>query len=855
MESSIEFHAPVTGHYNIPAPHASHGGSNNFYFNAPSNPANIDSPGRRMPSYPLNSIAPTKTFVQRPALRESIREQLLRPLDVDRPGEVKKVGVWGMGGAGKSQLALSYLAYYRTEYDATFWIQADQTASIDRDFLAIYRLLPQTSFLPLPTPEEVKQAVLGWFARESGKSLLVFDGADYLLRTDKDYVPLSEYFPGSSNIHIIITSRASIAKALSTFEGVPVGELEDSQSVQLFMRCAEIQSSQETVLTQVKEIVHEMGHLALAISIAGKYVLQHPRLSSNLSEYLKDFRRRRHNLLSEKPDELIARYDHSVMTVWETSYSAVYKQLPEACRLLTLLSFIHYEDIFLELFGRSTESSSISSSDSIATSDVIASSDLVSCSDSVSRSNSMCSSSSIPAVSWTSIFESQVNMDFHRLEECFTLLEKYSLCQRQAIQNSYSIHRLVHCWGYDRLQGDGHEMKQFWHAALQFLTEYLEAIGNSSSTPASKLRLVPHLVENTQSYRKISKTFPGDQCGSLQDMERFASFFTDIGRWHEAELVETEVLRQERQILGNEHTNTLTSMNNLAITLHEQGRRREAVEMLKEVLQKRQRILGNEHTKTLTSMNNLAVTLRVQGRRREAAEMLKEVLQKRQQILGNEHPDTLIAMNNLANTLRDQGQISEAAEISREVLQKTQQILGNEHPDTLMAMNNLASKLRDQDQISEAAEISREVLQKMQQILGNEHPNTLMAMHNLANTLRDQGQLIEAAQMLKEVLQKRQRILGNEHPDTISAMHNLAYALEGQGQLDNAVEILREVLQKRQRILGNEHPDTIASMNYLSWILSDKKIVPVRIKTVNKFLTRVSRKVRRFRDSVGSPRD
>ncbi|KAF9769208.1 hypothetical protein IL306_013390 [Fusarium sp. DS 682] len=389
-----------------------------------------------------------KTFVQRLALRDSIRNQLVRPLQSDRQGEIKRVGVWGMGGAGKSQLALSYLQRYRTEYDATFWIQADQTASIDRDFLSIYRLLVETtSSLSDPNPEDVKREVLGWFARASGKYLVIFDGADSLHQNEKNFVTLSEYFPGSPNVHIIITSRSSIAKSISTFEGVYVGELEESESVKLFLDCAEIPSSREDVVAEAKLIVHELGHLALAISMAGKYVSQTPRLSSNLSAYLDEFRRRRRDLLSETPDELAARYHHSVMTVWETSYSAVFEHLPEACRLLTLLCFIHYDDIYLELFGLDNDSGSTA------------------------------------VAPWTSVLGCQIRVDLHQLEKCFRVLENYSLCQRKMMQTSYSIHRLVHAWGYDRLQNDGDEVERFWYAASQLLDDYLKNINDQQQRP------------------------------------------------------------------------------------------------------------------------------------------------------------------------------------------------------------------------------------------------------------------------------------------------------------------------------------------------------------------------------------
>ncbi|KAM0539953.1 hypothetical protein ACHAO7_011667 [Fusarium culmorum] len=703
-------------------------------------------------SYPLSSMTPVKTFVQRPSLRDNIRNQLMKPLEADRQGEVKKVGVWGMGGVGKSQLAISYLQRYRSEYDATFWIQADQAASIDRDFLAIYRLLAETtSSLSDPNPEDVKREVLGWFARASGKYLVIYDGADSLHQTDKDFVDLSEYCPGSPNTHIIITSRSSIAKSMSTFEGVSVEELEESQSVQLFLACAEIQPEREDVLAETKLIVRELGYLALAVSMAGKYVSQTPRLSSDLSAYLDEFRNRRRDLLSETPDKLVARYHHSVMTVWETSYAAVSEQLPEAGRLMTLLSFIHYEDIFLELFGLDTGSGST----------VVA--------------------------PWMSTLGCQMRVDVHQLEKYFRVLENYSLCQRKKMKASYSVHRLVHAWGYDRLQSDKDEVERFWYAASQLLDDYIKTISDRQDGPVTKLRVVPHLTDNIHSFKNVSRVNDWNKADWVEVVERFGFFITDIGRWNDAEVSLREVFEKRQQILGDEHPDTISAMSNLAITLSDQGKLDEAASMMKEVLEKRRRILGDAHPDTITAMSNLAITLSDQGKLDEAATMRKEVLEKRRRILGDEHPDTISAMSNLAVTLSDQGKLDEAASMRKEVLEKRRRILGDEHPDTISAMSNLAITLGDQGKLDEAASMEREVLEKRQQILGDEHPDTISAMNNLAATLRDQGKLYEAASMMKEVLKKRRRILGDAHPDTITAMSNLAATLGHQGKLDEAI--------------------------------------------------------------------
>jgi len=120
-------------------------------------------PDNHVPSYPLTSIVPVKTFFQRPTLYDKIREQLCRELYVDREGGTKKVGVYGLGGAGKSLQALSYLQRYRSNYKATFWIQGGQITSIDQEFPRITQLLHcGMEFQGQPSADEVILAVHKW---------------------------------------------------------------------------------------------------------------------------------------------------------------------------------------------------------------------------------------------------------------------------------------------------------------------------------------------------------------------------------------------------------------------------------------------------------------------------------------------------------------------------------------------------------------------------------------------------------------------------------------------------------------------------------------------------------------------
>ncbi|KAB5515652.1 hypothetical protein GE09DRAFT_1045767 [Coniochaeta sp. 2T2.1] len=659
-------------------------------------------------SYPLHELAPVAAFVQRPILRDAIREQLTRAAG-EQGGGPRKVGVWGFGGGGKSQLALSYLQHYRDDYDATFWIQAGQPASIDRDFVEIRRLLPHSASGESNGPEEVRQDVLAWFARRTGKWLFVFDGADHLDKRDEKFTDFLRYIPQSPGVHVVFTSRSTGAKKLSTFGGVRVAELEEDQAVTLFLKHVAVPRTRGRTEEEARAIVEELGRLALAVTIAASYVADTPRLKQNLTQYLEEFRRRRRQLLDRLPDGLADEYDHSIMTVWETSYAAVHDRLPAACRLLTLLAFVNYEDIFLELFGLRPDAGGEE-----------------------------------VAGRWMSVVSDQA-MDLQRVEECFAVLERYSLVQQQADAEAYSIHRLVHAWDRDRLGAE--EIDRFCRAALEMLYSATQDCGDG---PETKRRLVPHLRANFDEVARLGIDAEEEAVAVVDCVEAIGVFTADIGSWGEAAAMKKEVLEKRQRILGDEHPDTITAMNNLAITLGDMGKReeaaamrKEAAAMRKEVLEKMQRILGDEHPATISAMNNFAITLGDMGKREEAAAMKKEVLEKRQRILGDEHPDTITAMNNLAITLGDMGKREEAAAMRKE-----------------------------------AAAMKKEVLEKRRMILGDEHPDTISAMGNLANTLGDMGKLEEAAAMKKEVLEKRQRILGDEHPASVQSKTALAANVE-----------------------------------------------------------------------------
>ena len=122
-------------------------------------------------------LRPVSTFVPRQALQQDLENCFNRSKDDDH-AEVTTVVVYGLGGAGKTQLMLGYAHQHRHDYSAVFWIEAHSRQRIERDFLSVYRLLYNVRGTCDLTAHEVRLAVKNWFTGRQGRWLWVFDNAD-----------------------------------------------------------------------------------------------------------------------------------------------------------------------------------------------------------------------------------------------------------------------------------------------------------------------------------------------------------------------------------------------------------------------------------------------------------------------------------------------------------------------------------------------------------------------------------------------------------------------------------------------------------------------------------------------------
>lgn len=299
-------------------------------------------------------------------------------------------------------------------------------------------------------------------------------------------------------------------------------------------------------------------------------------------------------------------------------------------------------------------------------------------------------------------------------------------------------------------------------------------------------------------------------------IENIADCLYSDGRYHEAEMLYTNLIRIKRGKYGPEDPSTLTSMADLALTYSMQGWSEEAEKLQVQVMEISKTVLGAEHPHTLTSMGNLAIFYTGQGRHDEAEKLEVDVLELEKATLGAEHPSTLTSMANLASTYQMQGRWDEAEKLQVQVLEIRKTVLGAGHPDTVISMSNLASTYRYQARWDEAEKLGVQVLEIRKRVLGAEHPNTITSMANLASTYQKQGRWDEAEKLQVQVLEIRTTVLGAEHPTTLGSMDNLAHTLKSQGKLQEALALTERCSELFDKAFGSNQPRAISSSPALS---------------------------------------
>ncbi|WPJ65283.1 hypothetical protein SMAC4_13902 [Sordaria macrospora] len=809
------------------------------------------------------------------------RGDILDQIDQRCSEPAGRVALVGLGGVGKSQLAIEYA--YRTaakEPDRwVFWVHAGTQARVEEGFKAI------ADAVKLPGRKQPKadvpQLVYSWLSNERDRRwIVILDSADdvdvfFGAGSNPERRPLADYLPQSPNGSLLVTTRNKnlACRLVGGYKNtIEIGPMAEGDALLLLERKLSLLSDKDSA----EELVRALEYVPLAISQAAAYI-QRMSPRSSVKKYLAEFHKgesKRARLLSHDAGEFRREGGASsaILTTWRISFEHIRSKRASAADLLSLMSFFDRQGIPESLLRPPHMDEAIQERGS----DV--QHDLGSNSSDDDRENDETDSGFEDNIAMLTDFclvtvsESGETFEMHGLVQLSTRTwlkacgreeefkhqfvsriaalfppggySNWATCQRlfphveKAVDYRPVESKLEEAWAtllynggwYAELQGRYEVAEKMAHKSMRSRKEILgredERALASTSLYAEVLRDKGLWKEAETLEVQVMETrkakLGADHPSTLTSMANLASTYRNQGRWEEAEKLEVQVMETRKAKLGADHPDTLTSMANLASTFWNQGRWEEAEKLFVQVMETRKAKLGANHPDTLTSMANLASTYSNQGRWEEAEKLEVQVMETRKAKLGANHPDTLTSMANLASTLWNQGRWEEAEKLFVQVMEMSKAKLGADHPSTLTSMANLASTYRNQGRWEEAEKLFVQVMETSKAKLGADHPDTLTSMANLASTYRNQGRWEEAEKLEVQVMETRKAKLGADHPSTLTSMANLASTYRNQGRWEEAEKLFVQVMETSKAKLGADHPSTLTSMGNLASTYSNQ---------------------------------
>jgi tetratricopeptide (TPR) repeat protein len=604
--------------------------------------------------------------------RDDLLKSLKDKLKETKPKQYNhRVAIYGMGGVGKTQVAIEYVYRHENDYDNVYWISASDQAALLSGFQEVGTRTGCLVSADIQDPTAVAKSVLSWL-RTQERWLLVVDNLDDVSVAD-GLLPATDI-----GGHTLITTRNPDAKRIPA-EGLEIPLLGRDDSIELLRVRSEITEDEIHSFNVVAaDIVHELGYHALAIEHAAAFIR-----STNLeiAKFLQIYHESRKHVLSREstskhvyPNSLVATF---LLSFDKVKQNHVYGQ--PASLLLQFFAFLNPDGILVDFLQAGSPGLREELRKTIE--------------------------------------------DGIIFQESLGLLQQFSLIGRSR-KGSIVVHRLIQAVIKDDLTE--REMHQYWEDVLDicnaalpkewytpetrmlwrsFQSQVVEPAFEATKTQSQQAgitmdRIGVFLREdgkfkdserlNSRSV-KILEEFGKEHPKTLWSMNNLASTYWHQGKLQDAADLQESVLEAMRRTLGEEHPDTLKSMSNLASTYWKQGKLQDAADLHESVLEAMRRTLGEEHPDTLTSMNNLALTYQ---QLQDAADLQERLLEAMRRTLGEEHPGTLTSMNNLAWTYEQQEKVQEALTLIQKSVDGSQRTLGEDHPSTTDREITLA-RLRD----------------------------------------------------------------------------------------------------------------------------------------------------------------
>jgi len=763
---------------------------------------------------------------------------------LEKNNQVVIAAIAGMGGVGKTELAIQYAQGHAETYKGGIcWLypkRGDIGVQIVEFAIAHFPNFTLPNGLTL-----AGQVQFCWQRWSEGQVLIVIDDV-------ADYRQIKSYLPSESRFKVLITTRERLGKPIARLD---LDVLKPKAALALLKSLVERERLKREPWV-ARNLCKWLGYLPLGLELVGQYLAQDEDLS--LGEMLRRLKQKRlrHSALKNPEPTMTAQL--GVADAFELSWERLNDAEQRLGCLLSLFAPapIPWKPNELQL--------AVSEKDAKAIKEALESQRI------------------------TQEILEELENSLEATEEAKNKLVRLNLLQPCG-EGIYRFHQLIREFFRQKLEAlpEAEELKCYLVGYIAALAKQIPDSPNHYEINII-FPLIPHIkeiVKEMSQYLSDSDfgypftllisfyenqglyALAADSCQffieKLQNRFPENLFFVNIGKqklariymlqgfYKEAEILFETVLLFFKKYLDDQHLWLITIQHELALIYIFQNRFNDAEKSLlicwKKIVNNseldgfdaeekfqihenisedqtlafipilRQQSCPNKSIDILITVSNtLGKVYKDQGRYNEAESLLEESLDIAKNLLDNNHPAIAAYKNNLASLYNVQGKYRQAEVLFMESLDIIKNLFGEYHPDVASVLNSLGNVYRSQENYNKAESFFKQALEIRKNCLSENHPDYAVSLNDLGLLYTEQVRYTDAEPLLLKALETKEKSVGKKHLDYAMTLNNLAIVYFYKDQLKKAELLYVESLQITREILGKDHPDVASSFHNLA---------------------------------------
>ncbi len=564
----------------------------------------------------------------------------------------------GMGGLGKTQLAVEFAYRYGNYFRGVHWLDLANPSQLEAEIARCGMEMILANF-PADQPSQVALTLNTWKA--DGPRLLVLDNLEAVDEANHVLPRLRH-----SNLRLLVTSRRTDWTPAAGLHALPLEVFTPEESLAFLQNALKGRKDKDADLASLGE---RLGHLPLGLELASRYLNDHPRL--NIPAYLQQAEQAlEHPSMKDWRTDMLGltptQHDTSLLSTFALSWNALKDETAQKM-FLTAGYLAPNTPIPLEIFEKTLEISSDTCDELLNTLFGLG----------LLRKGE----EDLPTI--------------HPLlaEYARGLTKENEKLQEKLVDQIAKIAKPINEYGIP----SGYTPLRLHVLILASFSE-TASLPNAASLWANygfHLKMIADYSGARTAFERALKideaTLGPDHPNVAIHVNNLGVVVQAMGDLPGARTAYERALKIDEATFGPDHPNVAIDVNNLGSVMQDMGDLPGARTAYERALKIDEATFGPDHPNVAIDVNNLGMVMQAIGDLPGASAAFERALKIDEANFGLNHPDVAIDVNNLGSVMKAMGDLPGARTAFERALKILKQFLPPDHPNIKIVQGNLDS--------------------------------------------------------------------------------------------------------------------------------------------------------------------